>query len=154
MPTRIGPPPGAPGHRHQAAHALRDLIEARPLVIGAVLAEAGDAAIDDARVDRGEALIVDAELLLHVGAEILDHDVGLGGEALEHGEPALVFQVQRHGPLVAVQILKVGTPPGAARLLATGILGQRVDLDDIGAPIRELPHAGRPGADPGQIEHG
>ena len=35
------------GDRHQPAHALRDLIEARALAIGTVLAEAGDAAIDD-----------------------------------------------------------------------------------------------------------
>src|SRR5271156_1261529 len=40
------------------------------------------------------------------------------------------------------------------RLLAGGLLRQGVDLDDIGAPIRELPHAGRPGADAGEIEHG
>ena len=39
---------GRAGDRHQPAHALRDLIEARALVIGAVLSEAGDAAIDDA----------------------------------------------------------------------------------------------------------
>ena len=42
----------------------------------------------------------------------------------------------------------------AARLFAGGILHQRIDLDDIGAPVRQLPHAGRPGADPGEIEHG
>jgi hypothetical protein len=39
-------------------------------------------------------------------------------------------------------------------LLAGGLLRQGVDLDDIGAPIRELPHAGRPGADAGETEHG
>jgi len=72
MPTRIGPLPGAPSDRHQSAHALRDLIEAGALVIGAVLAETGDAAIDDARVDLAHALIVDAELGLDVGPEILD----------------------------------------------------------------------------------
>ncbi len=65
------------GDRHQPAHALRDLIEARPLVIGAVLAEAGDAAIDDARIDLAQALVIDAELGLDVGAEVLDHHVGL-----------------------------------------------------------------------------
>ena len=69
---------GRAGDRHQPAHALRDLIEAGPLVIGAVLAEAGDAAIDDARIDLLHALIVDAELGLDVGTEILDHHVGLG----------------------------------------------------------------------------
>ena len=30
----------------------------------------------------------------------------------------------------------------------------RLDLDDIGAPVGELPHAGRARADPGQIQHG
>src|SRR5215213_8891292 len=72
------------GDRHQPAHALRDLIEARPLVVGAILAEAGDAAIDDARVDLAQALIVDAEFALHVGTKILDHDVGLFRQPLEH----------------------------------------------------------------------
>src|SRR5207244_3083397 len=32
--------------RHQPAHALRDLVEARPLFVRPVLAEAGDRAID------------------------------------------------------------------------------------------------------------
>ena len=145
---------GRAGDRHQPAHALRDLIEARPLVIGAVLAEAGDAAIDDARVDLAQALIVDAELCLDVGAEVLDHDVGLLGEALEHFEALRVLQVERHGPLVAVQILEVRALARAARLLAAGILQQRVDLDDVGAPVRQLPHAGGPGANAGEIEHG
>ena len=70
------------GDRHQPAHALRDLIEAGPLVIGAVLAEAGDAAIDDARIDLAQALVIDAELGLHVGPEVLDHHVGLLHQAI------------------------------------------------------------------------
>ena len=36
MPTRTGPWPGQAGDRHQAAHALRDLVEARPVGVGAV----------------------------------------------------------------------------------------------------------------------
>ena len=35
-----------------------------------------------------------------------------------------------------------------------GVFQQRIDLDDIGAPIGQLPHAGRPGAHTGQVEHG
>ena len=42
------PLPGQAGDRHQPAHALRDLIEARPAGVRPVLAEAGDAAVDDA----------------------------------------------------------------------------------------------------------
>src|SRR5664279_5715001 len=50
------------GDRHQPAHALRDLIEAGTLVVEAVLAEAGNAAIDDARIDFANAVVIDAEL--------------------------------------------------------------------------------------------
>ena len=76
------------GDRHQPAHALRDLVEARPVAIGAVLAEAGDAGEDDALVDLAQRVVVDAEPVLHVGAEILHHHVGL----LDHAHEA------RRGP--------------------------------------------------------
>ena len=47
--------PGQAGDRHQPAHALRDLVEARPVGVGAVLAEAGNAGVDDARIDLARA---------------------------------------------------------------------------------------------------
>src|SRR5262249_27961556 len=55
------PLPGLAGDRHQAAHALGDLIEARALRVGAVLAEARNARIDKARIDLAQRLVVDAE---------------------------------------------------------------------------------------------
>ncbi len=67
---------GQTGDRHQSTHALRDLVDARALTVGTVLAEARDAAIDETLVDRPQRLIIDAETMLHVGAVILDHDVG------------------------------------------------------------------------------
>ena len=42
----------------------------------------------------------------------------------------------------------------AARALALFQMRRRLDLDDVGAPIGELAHAGRAGAHAGQIEHG
>ncbi len=81
------PLPRQAGDRHQPAHALRDLVEAGPVGVRPVLAEAGNAGIDQARIDLGEGLVVDAEPLFHVGAEILHHDVGLLDHALERGEP-------------------------------------------------------------------
>ena len=140
--------------RHQPAHALRDLVEARSLVIGAILAEAGNAAIDDARIDLAHALIVDAELCFHVGAEILDDDVGLLRQTLEYLESFRIFQVERDGALVAVQVLEVRTMAWATQLFAARILQQGVDLDDVGAPVRQLPHTGRARPDPGEVEHG
>ena len=69
-------------------------------------------------------------------------------------KPPGILQVERHRPLVAVQVLEIRAMARPARLLAGGILYQGVDLDDVGAPIRELAHAGRPGADAGEVEHG
>ena len=93
------------------------------------------APIDDARIDLTQALIVDAEFCLHIGTEILDHHVGLFHEPLEHFEAPRVFQVERHRPLVAVQILEVEALARPAQLLAAGVLQQRVDLDDVGARV-------------------
>ncbi|MNT72095.1 hypothetical protein D3C72_2106630 [compost metagenome] len=42
---------GQPRHRHQPAHALYDLVEARPPGVGPLLAEAGNARQDDAGID-------------------------------------------------------------------------------------------------------
>src|SRR6202012_5528184 len=87
MPTRIGPSPGA------------------PVVIGAVLAEAGDRTVDDTWIDLAHALIVDAELALDVRAEVLDHHVGLLDQAVEPLKAFRVLQVERDRPFVAMQVL-------------------------------------------------
>ena len=71
------PLPGKAGHRHEAAHALRDLVEARPGGVGSVLAETGHAREDDPLVDLLQRLVVHAEAELHVGAVVLHHHVGL-----------------------------------------------------------------------------
>ena len=81
MPTRTGPCPGMAGDRHQPAHALRDLVDAGAALIGPVLAKAGDAAIDDARVDLAHRLVIDAEPVLHVGFVVLDDDIGASRRA-------------------------------------------------------------------------
>jgi hypothetical protein len=133
---------------------LGNLIKARTLVVGAILSEAGDAAIDDARIDLADALVIDAEFCLDVGTEILDHNVGLLSEPLEYLEAFRVLQVERHRAFIAVQVLEIRSLARAARLLAGSVLQQRVDLDDVGAPVRELPYAGRSRADAGEVEHG
>ena len=96
-------------------------------------------------------LVVDAEALLHVGAEILHHHVGLLHHAFEGGDPFGRFQVQRHAALVAMQVLEVRTLAGPTHLFFEA--GRRLDLDDIGAPVGKLAHAGRPRPHAGQVEH-
>jgi hypothetical protein len=132
------------GHRHQATHALRDLIEPRAARIGPVLTEPRNAPEDDLRVHLLEVLIVDLQPLLHVRPEVLDHHVGLLDHALEGREPLRRLQVQRDGALVAMEVLEVRTLARAARRLARRERGRLLDLDHIGAPVRELTHAGGP----------
>src|SRR6266566_4293523 len=74
------------GDRQQPAHALRDLVEAWPVGVGTGLSEAGNAGIDELRIDLAELRIVDAEPPLHVRAKIFDHHVGLFHHALERGQ--------------------------------------------------------------------
>ena len=146
------PVTGQAGDRHQAAHALSDLIEARPIRIGPILAEAGNARIDQARIDLAQRFVIDAEALLHGRAEILDQYVRLLDQALEGGEPLRRFQIERHTALVAMQVLKIRSLAWSAHRLIG--IGRRLDFDDVGAPIGELARAGRPGPHPRQVEHG
>ena len=112
-----GPLPGQAGDRHQAAHALRDLVEARPLGIRAGLPEPGNAGVDQLRIDLAQLRIVDAETTLNIGPEILDHHVGFFHHALEGRHRFRRLQVERHAALVAVRILEVrpsrGPPSGS-----------------------------------------
>ena len=70
-------------NRHDPAEALRNLVDAGSPGVGSVLAEAGNAAVDDARIAGAAGLIVDAEATLDVGTVVLDDDIGSLGELEE-----------------------------------------------------------------------
>ena len=66
-----------------------------------------------------------------------------------------LFGVRRHPRLsVIARLLRCRFWKSEPWRGPPGLLGQGVDLDYIGAPIRELPHAGRPGTNAGEIGHG
>src|SRR5712692_3897550 len=69
--------------RHETAHPLRDLVIARPVAVRPGLAEARDAAVDQSRVYLRQGVVIDAEPVLDVGAEVLDIDIGPRHQALE-----------------------------------------------------------------------
>jgi hypothetical protein len=79
---RMGPPPGCTvglaGDAHQPAHGLDHQVVSGAFGVRAVLAKAGDRAIDQARVDGFEALVVQAVLLQAADLEVLHQDVALG----------------------------------------------------------------------------
>jgi hypothetical protein len=61
------------------------------------------------------------------------------------------LEVERHRALVAVQVLHVGAVARAAHALVRIDPGRRLDLDDVGAEVGELAHAGRSRAHARQV---
>ena len=100
-------------------------------------------------------LVVDLQPLLHVGPEVLDHHVGLLDHAAGRPRgPPCDFRLSVMLALVAVQVLEVGALARAARRVAARRVRRHLDLDDIGAPVGELAHAGRARPHAGQVENG
>ena len=153
MPTRTGPCPGRPGHRHEPAHALRDLVEARARRVGSVLAEAGDARVHEPRVDLRERFVIDAEARLHVGPEILQQHVGASRPGSSAPRcPCGVLQVERDPALVAMRVLEVRSLPGRRPIVVSMCSGVSIWIRR--RPSRQAGGAGRTGAHLGQVEHG
>ena len=107
--------PRQAGDRHQPAHALRDLVEARAHAIRPFLAVARDARVDEARIHRRHRFVADAEPVLHVRAVVLDQHVGLRGHLLQDRDAVGRLEVERHAALVAVHVLEVAAVARAAR---------------------------------------
>ena len=135
------------GDRHEAAHALGDLVDARAVAVRPGLAEAGDAAVDDARVDRRKRLVVDAQALFDARAIVLDDDVGVWRELLEDRDALRISEVEGHASLVAVQVLEVEAVAIAAHAVAGAAAGH-LDLDGVRPPSR--PAAARTSGRPGR----
>jgi hypothetical protein len=114
--------------QREVVHVVR-----RVIAIRTVLAEARQRAIDDARVQRANRLVVGAEALHHTGPEALDDDVGRRGQLAEDRLAVGRLHVERHRPLVAVG---EGVDRAAHPLVAGGSLRiGRLDLEDLGAHV-------------------
>ena len=136
---------GVEKHAGDAGQRLGHRIVGGPVAIRAVLAEAGDRAVDQLRVGRGQRLRRETQPLHHAGAEILDQHVG-GRRQLQQDAPARPGpQIEGEAPLVAVEgaeMRAIGpASPAAEHVAAVGLL----DLDDLGPEIGEHLPAQRPG---------
>ena len=150
-----------PRHAHQPAHALDEEIIAAARRIRPGVAEAGDGAIDQARVEPRKRGIVQAIAGERPGLEVLNHDVGFGGHAPDnvgalglgeiHGDAALVAVgaqiIGRVGD--AIGALNKRRPPGPCVVASA----RPLDLPDLGPEIAE--NLRRPGAGeyPRQVEN-
>src|SRR5215475_8532637 len=143
--------PGQSGDRHQTAHTLRDLIHTWARRVGTTLAKSRNAAIDNPRIDLGNCVIIDAKSVLDVRAVVLDHNIGILRQLEEDLAAFRALEVESHRALVSVQVLKVKTvavPPHNIAMARAWWL----DLDHVGAPVRELAHRGRTSTMRGEVE--
>ena len=131
------------GDVHDARHALNEEVVAGALRVRARLAEARHRAIDEPRIERFEALVVEAEFLQAPDLEILDQHVRARRKAPHDLAPPLGREIGDDRAFAAVAGVEIGgrtlafrfderRSPGA-RLVALRAL----DLDDVGAKIGE-----------------
>ena len=90
--------------------------------------------------------------MLHLGAEVLDDDIGLRRQGHEKSVTLRILQVDAQAPLVAMQVLFVG----AAARTGHGAAHRRwrFDLDDVRTPVGKQPNSRRTGTCDGEIEDG
>ena len=144
------------GDAHQTADTLHDLVVGRAVAVRSRGPKAGDGTVDDGRVDLLYVLVGQVEVGHHVGGEVLNDDVGVGGQLQEDLLRFFVAQVEGQAALVAVDVQEIrglfpdeGRPPLAGVVPNPGAL----DFDDIGAVVAQ--HEGAEGTrqGAGQVEH-
>jgi hypothetical protein len=116
--------------------------------------------VDDARVDRGQRLVVDAEALDHAGAEALDDDIRVLRERAEDGTGVVGLEIEAKAALVAaegvVRLLALGVArlaAGAGGVAPPRALAHLLDQEHVGAEIAEQHRAVWPRRQAGEVEH-
>jgi hypothetical protein len=154
---------GASGDAHETAHALHQEVVARALRIRPRVAEAGDGAIDEARVDRVRRGIVEPVLREAADLEVLDDHVAAlrhlahqrlagGGREIDRDRFLVAVGTQVVGRVARVRALAVlqewRTPQ--ARVVAAA---RPLDLDDFCAQITQRLAGPGAGQDARDVEH-
>ena len=94
--------------REQAALALDQQVIGLVIAIGAVLAIAGDGAVNQTRMARSQRLRAQVQALRRAGRQILQEDVRLCGHRLDQSEIFGLLEVKPHRLLAAVQPDEIG----------------------------------------------
>ena len=155
------------GSHHHSAQRLNDGVHGFARARFAFAAEAGDGAVDDARIQFLRECVADAQTLERATAEIFDDHVGGLHQVGIHAARFGMLQVQRHAQLVAKPVERgdgniVFMPPRQSSSLRTqvGRIGAAaiasadrvLNLDDLGSETREQQSGEGAGEGRGQIE--
>ena len=130
--------------------------------IGAVLAEAGDRAIDEPRIDRAQAFVVEAVALQPADLEVLDQHVGVRREPPDERAPFLRLEIGGDRALAAIAGVEVGgrevaavaasTKGGPQPRVSSPLPGRSTFTTSAPRSARSLPGP-RTGEDAGELEN-
>src|SRR5579872_752343 len=141
------------GQAHQPAHGLTERIERRPVAVGTVLPEPRHRAQDDVGPQLAQPVVAEPHLFHDSGAKILQHDVGGRHQLGEDFLAALGAHVEAEAFLAPVVDREIDALAAHHRLRAPGLLAAEfLDLDDLGAEVRQDHAAARPGLIPRQFQ--
>jgi hypothetical protein len=141
------------GRGHQTRHPLDEQVIGGQVAHWPVLAEAGDADDDEARVQPRHLHDRQPEAFERSGPEVLDQDVRAFEQSAEDGELVRAFEVERDAELVAVQEPVVRARSVDERAESAGVVSaRRLDLDHLGAEIGEQHPAERSRKNTSELE--
>src|SRR2546427_10457767 len=103
---------------------------------------------NDAGIERLEDLWPDADALSCAGTHIGQEDIRRGGHLLGDFLALGRARVDRHGPLVSVQVEEVGTTDGTRHVAIEGF-----ELDDVSTQISKQPASGRTSNEVRDLQH-
>src|SRR2546429_5782018 len=95
-------PVSLPCNVHETGHCLDNEIVGRPVGHGARLSKTGNACIDQSRIYRTSAIVVDAKPHGHAWPEVLDHHVGLTDESAEDVDAFVSREVEGQALFAAI----------------------------------------------------
>src|SRR4029078_9309586 len=90
------------GDAHEAAFGLQHGVVASFLPARPLIAKPGDRAVQEARMLRSHALVIEAEPLNGARREVFDEDVGAIEECVDDRSRRWMLQIERQAFLVAV----------------------------------------------------
>ncbi len=144
---------------HQPAHSLDNIIIAGARRRRPILPETGYRRIDQSRIGAPQRLRVEPELFQSSDPEILDQHIGVARHPRDQRRALGIGKVDRHRPFAAIGAKIISRNPHIAMLMPRRPPVPRVvarsrllDLDYLGAKVRQRLRRPRPGEYARQVE--
>ncbi len=143
------------GDGHDTAHRLDDVIVGGAMGQRPVLAETGNADIDQARIERFHAFEIDAQTRRDARPEILDKNIGLLDQSEQQFAALIRFQIERDALLAAIDQHEIAALAADMRGKGAGIVAMigNFDLGHRCTEIAQHGRAQRPRKHARQIQH-